>query len=225
MKTAVAAMLLFATSGLCAELPKPAFRTSPVLFASPVAAEQRSEAQKAHNEALKLLAAGDVQGSRTAFQKVLNLSPNNPAALINLGIVEQRLNNFTEAERVLRRAVQASPTSGAGWLLLGIVSLEQGKLDAAFAHFAQAAYLDPKNPQTHVYLAVTLARKGWNSAAEDEFRRALELDGRLADAHYNLAVLYLQRIPPAVELARRHYQRALDLGAAPDPALAAKFEE
>ena len=122
MKTAVAAMLLFATTGLGAEKAKPAFRTSPVLFASPVAAEQRSEAQKAHNEALKLLAAGDVQGSRTGFQKVLNLSPNNPAALINLGIVEQRLNNFTEAERVLRRAVQASPTSGAGWLLLGIVS-------------------------------------------------------------------------------------------------------
>ena len=38
-----------------------------------------------------------------------------------------------------------------------------------------------------------------------------------AEAHFNLAVFYLQRTPPAVELARRHYQQALNLGAAPDP--------
>ena len=223
MKALLAATILICANGLAAE--KPAFRISPVPYASPVVTEQRKEAQKAHNEALKLLAAGDLKEARTAFQKVLNLSPNNPAALINLGIVEQRLSNFSESERILRRAVQASPTSGAGWLLLGVVSLEQGKLDAAFAHFAQAAYLDANNPQTHVYLGVTLARKGWNSAAEDEFRRALELNGNLADAHYNLAALYLQRIPPAIELARRHYQRSLDLGAKPDPAIAARFDE
>ena len=223
MKALLAATILCGAACIAAE--KPSFRISPVPYASPVVTEQRKEAQKEHNQALKLLTAGNLHEARTAFQKVLNLSPNNPAALINLGIVEQRLGNFSESERILRRAVQASPTSGAGWLLLGVVSLEQGKLDAAFAHFAQAAYLDSKNPQTHVYLAVTLARKGWNSAAEDEFRRALELNGNLADAHYNLAALYLQRIPPAIELARRHYQRSLDLGAKPDPAIAARFDE
>jgi tetratricopeptide (TPR) repeat protein len=204
---------------------KPGFRVSPVPYASPVVAEQRKEAQKQHNDALEALAAGRLEDARTGFQKVLNLSPNNPAALINLGIVEQRLSNYSESERMLRRAVQAAPNSGAGWLLLGVVSLEQGKNEAAFAHFAQAVYHEPKNPQTHVYLAVSLARKGWNAAAEEEFRAALELEPKLADAHYNLAVLYLQHAPPAVELARRHYQRALDLGAAPDPAVAARFDE
>ena len=224
MTANTAALLLFTLAAQAAEKATPTFRISPVPYASPVATEQRKAAQTLHSEALKHLLDGKLNEARTAFQKVLNLSPNNPAALINLGICEQRLRNNAEAERLLRRAVQAAPTSGTAWLLLGVASLEQGKIDAAFAHFAQAAYLDPKNPQPHLYLAVTLAKKGWKDAAEHEFRRTLELDDRLADAHYNLAALYLQHAPPAVELARRHYHRALDLGANPDPALAAKLD-
>jgi len=38
-----------------------------------------------------------------------------------------------------------------------------------------------------------------------------------ADAHFNLAVFCLERNPPAVELARRHYREARRLGAEPDP--------
>jgi Flp pilus assembly protein TadD len=64
---------------------------------------------------------------------------------------------------------------------------------------------------------VTVGKKGWYSAAEDEMRKAIELQPDYAEAHFNLAVFYLQRNPPAVELARRHYQKARDLGAAPDP--------
>lgn len=225
MKTRLAALALCAAPLIAAEKAAPSFRVTPVPYASPVLVEQRKEAQNQHAEALTLLSENKLRDARTAFQKVLNLSPNNPAALINLGIVEQRLKNFGDAERSLRRAVQAAPTSGAGWLLLGVVSMEQGKSEAAFAHFAQAAYLEPKNPQARLYLAVSLARKGWNSGAEDEFRAALELNDRIADAHYNLAVLYLQRTPPAVELARRHYQRSLDLGAPEDPKVSAKLAD
>ena len=40
-----------------------------------------------------------------------------------------------------------------------------------------------------------------------------------ADAHFNLAVIYSTSSPPAKELAKRHYEKALALGAAPDPTL------
>jgi Tfp pilus assembly protein PilF len=69
----------------------------------------------------------------------------------------------------------------------------------------------------HQYLGVTIGQKGWYSGAEDEMRKAIEIDPSYAEAHFNLAVFYLQRNPPAIELARRHYERALELGAPPDP--------
>lgn len=63
---------------------------------------------------------------------------------------------------------------------------------------------------------MTIGRKGWRDGAESELLKAVELDETYADAHFNLAVIYLQRVPPATALARRHYQRAVELGAPPD---------
>ena len=102
---------------------------------------------------------------------------------------------------------------------------DEDKLDAALAALAQAVFLDPKNARAHHYLGVTIGRKGWYSGAEDEMRKAIELQPDYAEAHFNLALFYLQRQPPAIELARRHYQKALDLGAAPDAEVARKIDE
>ena len=84
------------------------------------------------------------------------------------------------------------------------------------AALAQAAFLDPKSARAHHYLGVTIGKKGWYSGAEEEMRKALELDPSYAEAHYNLALFYLQREPPAIELARRHYYKSVELGAPKD---------
>jgi Flp pilus assembly protein TadD len=104
-----------------------------------------------------------------------------------------------------------------GWLILGVVQYDENKYDNALASLAQAVVLDPKSAMAHQYLGVTVGQKGWFSGAEDELRKAIEINPDYAEAHFNLAVFYLQRNPPAVELARRHYQKALELGSRPDP--------
>jgi len=104
-------------------------------------------------------------------------------------------------------------------MLLGMNALEQKEYDEAVADLLQATLHDGKNPRAHNYLGMAAGRKGWSDASEQELRRAVELDPGYADANFNLAVLYLRRTPPLYELARRHYQRALDLGAARDPVI------
>jgi Tfp pilus assembly protein PilF len=54
---------------------------------------------------------------------------------------------------------------------------------------------------------------GWLDASITELERALETDPKLAEAHYNLAVTYLDEKPPRLELAKRHYFSAINLGA------------
>jgi Flp pilus assembly protein TadD len=115
--------------------------------------------------------------------------------------------------------VRLQPEAAPVWLTLGVLYCDQEKLDAALAALSQAVLLDPKNPRAHNYLGVTVGKKGWYLGAEAELRKAVELDPNYAEAHFNLAIFYLQRDPPAVELARRHYNQALDLGAKPDPLL------
>ena len=174
------------------------------------------QAQKIADRALMAFQKGNLAAAKADFLKVLEIAPGNVATMINLGLLEYRQKDLSAAEALLVKAVRASPETGLGWLLLGVIQHDQGKLDAALAALAQAVLLEPKDARAHHYLGVTIGKKGWYSGAEDEMRKAIELDPNYAEAHYNLAVFYLQRTPPAIELARRHYQKSIELGAMAD---------
>jgi len=168
-------------------------------------------------EGLTAFDAGKFDGAREAYLRVLKLDPNNVPALVNLGAAEFRLGNFDEAERLLRRSLQLKADNPTAWLNLGIIYLGREDPMRALAAIAQAVVHTPRDPVARNYLGVAAGRNRWFDAAEAELRRAIELKPDYADAHFNLAVFCLERTPPAVELARRHYQRALELGSEPDP--------
>lgn len=221
MKPALFSALLLALplTVLAADEPvEPRFRLAPAIdLNEPGKTKASDAAQEQAKKALAAMSKGDLEKAKEGFLKVLEQVPDNVPTLINLGLCEYRKKNYAEAGKRLHLAVRLAPESGAGWLILGVVEYDAGRYDHALAALAQAAILEPKNAMVHHYFGVTLGQKGWYSGAEDEMRRALELDPSYAEAHFNLSVFYLQRNPPAVELARRHYQRALELGAAPDP--------
>ena len=160
--------------------------------------------------------SGNFNGAREAYQRVLKLEPDNLTALVNLGASEYRLGNLSEAEALLRRSLQIKQDNPTAWLNLGIVYLGQNKPMHALSAVALTVAEMPGDPVAHNYLGLAAGRLGWREVAEAELRRAVELKPDYADAHFNLAVFYLERTPPAVELTRRHYHRALELGAAPD---------
>jgi Flp pilus assembly protein TadD len=224
----LAAAALLAGSGLQAqnETPEPLSAVAPpgldVTHATS-AARLSPAAQAAAEAGIRALSQNKFGDAETDFQKMLKLSPDNPAALINLGLAEFRLGRAEEAQKDLERAVQLTPDAGLAWMMLGVIHMNQEDIDAATAALAQAVYLSPKSPQAHNYFAVVLAKRGWYDAAEDELRKVLELSPNFAEAHFNLALIYFQQNPPAVELARRHYHKAIELGADPDPAFAAKL--
>jgi len=221
MRLALLALLLAGAS--FAQAPR--FRVGPSADIQEQGKKKVSEeAQQVAKDAMTVLDRGDTAGAKRLFQKVLTLAPGNAPTLINLGLIEYREKRYGEAETLLKAAVKGAPESGLPWLVLGMLQYEQNKLDAALASLAMSAYLDPKDARTHHYLGIVVGSKGWYSAAEDEMRKAIEIDPGYAEAHYNLAVFYLERKPPAVELARRHYYKSLDLGGAPDKDIEKKVE-
>lgn len=224
MKALFCAALFLLPLAVQAQTPK--FRVGPAADLNEPGKKQVSdEAQRLAKQAMVAMTKGDLVAAKKDLQKVLTLAPDNVATTINLGLVAYRQKQYAEAEKLLKKAVRTQPEAGLGWLVLGVIHYDQDKLDAALAALAQAALLEPKNATVHQYLGVTIGKKGWLSGAEDEMRKAIEIDPTYAEAHFNLAVFYLQRNPPAVELARRHYQTALDLGAAPDPDVAKGLTE
>jgi Flp pilus assembly protein TadD len=175
------------------------------------------EVHRAFENGLAKFQAGQFLDAKQAFARVTELLPNYSGGWINLGSAEYRLDELDDAEKHLRKAVHLDPDVTQAWLTLGIIAFRKGELEASLAALSQAVYLEPDNAHAHMYLGVLARKRGWLGAAEDELRKAVELDENYAEAHFNLAMVYTERQPPAIELARRHYYRARALGAAADP--------
>jgi len=177
------------------------------------------DAKSAASRGLADFRNGQFEDAKSEFQKMTELAPTHPMAWANLGSAEFRLGEIPRAEEHLKKAVLLDPTAQQAWLTLGIIDYQKNDLYAGLAALSQAVYLDPRDPKAHLYLGVLIRKRGWLQGAEDEMRKAIELDEQYAEAHFNLAVLYLEHQPPAIELARRHYYRALKLGAEHDAEL------
>jgi Flp pilus assembly protein TadD len=197
-----------------------------LLLTTPLRAEDTNalpmltpEARNTIEQGLSEFRDNKFEEAEKTFQKVTEMVPNHPMGWINLGSVEYRLGKLDEAEKSLRKAVHLDPELAQTWLTLGIISYKKDEPEAALAALSQAVYLDSQNARAHMYLGVLLRKRGWLDAAEDELRKAAELDSTYAEAQFNLAMIYTERNPPAIELARRHYYKALALGAAADPDL------
>jgi tetratricopeptide (TPR) repeat protein len=188
---------------------------SPDTALPPLSEDARSAASKGLTD----FRIDKFEDARSEFQKMTELAPKHPMAWANLGSAEFRLGEIPQAEEHLKKAVRLDPSVQQAWLTLGIIDYQKNDLYAGLAALSQAVYLDPRDPKAHLYLGVLIRKCGWLQGAEDEMRKAIDLDEQYAEAHFNLAVLYLERQPPAIELARRHYYRALKLGAEHDAEL------
>lgn len=185
-------------------------------WAAAPTAEPPEGVTNATQRALEAFAAGDFQGAQKDFKRLAEQEPDNALFQLNLGTVEFRLKNYEAAETALTRSVRLDSDNAAAWLALGVLLLGRDRLEEATAALTRSVVLDPQNARAHAFLGVAIGKRGWLLGAEQELRRAIEIEPRYADAHFNLALFYLQRSPPAVELARRHYEKALSLGAAKD---------
>lgn len=208
MKWIIIAFAVFQSFGmLCAETAE---QTEPATEGlSPAALDLASKGAAAFSE-------GNFKAATEHYSAMLEAAPGHPVALVNLGTAKYRLGELDEALLLLRQAAESQPYSSQIWLTLGMVQLEQQRIDSAIASLARAVELSPADPRIHAYFGIAMREKGWMDGAEYSIRRAVDLDPEFGDAHFNLALIYLERQPPAKELARRHYQLALKLGAAPD---------
>ena len=159
------------------------------------------------------------QEARSAYLDLVEATPDNALAFANLGVAEFQLGNLVAASGNLKRSLELNSSIASNWQTLGLIQYEQKDLSLAISSLTRAIHEAPREAQARVYLAAVIRDYGWTEAALLELKRAIDINPKLADAHYNLAVTYLETSPPLIELARRHYYTATELGAAPSPEL------
>jgi Tfp pilus assembly protein PilF len=121
--------------------------------------------------------------------------------------------------------VRFNPALVQSWIALGLAYSERGDNYRAVSALARAVHEDPTDPRAHNYLAIVANQFGWTATAQAEFEKAIALKPDYGIAHFNLALTYLEQKPPALELARRHYEAALKLGVEKDEIVDRKLKE
>jgi tetratricopeptide (TPR) repeat protein len=187
--------------------PKKTFRTPP------------ADAAKLLTEAQNYFSAGQFSSAETVYLKLLQEGGSSPVVLGDLATIEMQEDKLDAAEKHLQAALEENPDDSHNLATLGYLKFRRGKYDEAIDVFSRAAKLDPQNPEILNYLAETLCEKGLRSQAEAALRKAIELNPNYAIAHCNLALIYVSQTPPMIELARWHYQKALDAGQPHNPEL------
>jgi Tfp pilus assembly protein PilF len=196
---------------------------TPEPLAADLKAEKKSYRKLSQNSAVLVAEAQSYFGNRqydkaaADYEQVLKQNQNNPLALANLASAELQENKITDADAHIQAALALEPNDPFNLTVLGRVRFSEGNLDGALDALDHAVKIDPQNAQIQNFLGVALAQKGLRVQAETAFRKAVQIDPNYGDAHKNLAIIYLSTVPPMVEMARWHYEKALVAGVPANP--------
>jgi len=146
-------------------------------------------------DALNLLTQGNdllVQQRFTeaiaCYEKVLQVRPDEPDALMNLGVAHAEMNRLDEALKWYDSALQRQPQFAAAHYNRGNALGVLGRHDEALAAYDQAVRCDPKFAEAWNNRGLALMRLGRAVEASLSFRQALQLRPNYFEAMNNLGL-------------------------------------
>jgi len=163
-----------------------------------------------NNLGLALLHEGEAAAAVSAFEKAIEIFPDDPEVHANLALAYARNGEPAAAESAGREAVRMDPEFAGAHSNLGSALFYQRRFAEAEFHYRRALAIDPTMTGAHKNLAEALLAQGKVEEAAGEFGRALELNPEDALAHQRLGEMWLQQGRPAA--AAEHLRRALRLG-------------
>ena len=205
--------------------PQPADAAQTETPPSPPPGELSPELKELVAKARDAFVGGNFSAAEKLYQKIIAQQPDNVVALANLGVAQFRQGKLTAAQLALEKAVKVNPADAFSLTTLGAVMIEQNRIQDAVNYLERANQSSPDDPITLNYLGVASSQLGQFGKAEQSLRRAITVKPEYAEAHFNLAVIYATAKPPSIALAKRHYEKALELGAGPDKRLAAMLQK
>jgi len=154
---------------------------------------------------------GDREASQAALEKALKARPDDPVALVAIGINAYVAGDSTAARASFEKARGIDPRMSAASVNLALLDWEEGSPDAARKNLERALAAEPAAPEALNNIGILEGARGNVDAASEFLRRALEAGAPRRATVYNLGTLQLQA-GHLVEAAGT-LQRVLDIDA------------
>jgi tetratricopeptide (TPR) repeat protein len=126
---------------------------------------------------------------RLLWQEVVERSPDNPTAYVNLGLAHLDAGALDPADAVLREGLARAPNYGRFHYNLALVALRRGRYEEARASVLSAIALDAGYWKAYRALAIIELERGDREAALSAIRRAIAINPRDARAYAHLGLL------------------------------------
>jgi Flp pilus assembly protein TadD len=142
-------------------------------------------------------------------RRAIELRPDYPEALYNLGIALTQDGAYDEAGEALTRALEMNPANAHVHNSMGIVRMNQTRWEDALMSFLQAIRLKADLPSAHFNAGNALVELRRTEEALAAFHEAVRLDPKFADAFNSLgnALREADRLDESIEA----FEQALQL--------------
>ena len=132
----------------------------------------------------------DYPTAEREYQLVIALAPGFAEVYMNLGLVYQLQNRFSEAMAEFRRALKIKPALAGANFFLGVDHCKMGEGAKAIPYLKAALKTTPNQPEIWLWLATAQEISGDFSAEVATLRQALELQPNDVDLLYLLGHAY-----------------------------------
>jgi tetratricopeptide (TPR) repeat protein len=137
------------------------------------------------------LAAGNYEKARVEFQNALQISPVDPEARFENGVVDEKLGKVREAAQFYQGTIDVSPDHLGARTNLARVYLFAGAPDKALDMIKPALDKNPDNAELLTLRAAARVQKNELTEGQADAERALQLDPNNEDAVSALAGIYV----------------------------------
>ena len=159
-------------------------------------------------EALRLHKEGKLEEAERLYLKFLEKNPNNPDTLNFLGLLKFAQQNFDEAEKYLKQAIEVLPDPYFYENLAKVYS-EKKDYNLAKETFLKGLELDKDNFELTFGLAFVYKNLKEFDLAIENYERALSLKPNSAQVLFNMANLYVQN--NELEKGLKYLEKAAEL--------------
>ena len=176
-----------------------------------------------YNLAVALLGQKKYDEAEKELHESIQCSPSLAEAYVQLGGISFQRGDLDGCLAYNKRATRVRAGFAEGYGNIGFVNLQKGNIGEAIAALEKAVVYNSKYLQAYTNLANAYLLDGMVDKSIETSLKVIELEPSFAIAHNNLAIAYLEK--GEKDLAKKHCDRAVDLGYEVAPEIIKEFEK
>lgn len=155
-------------------------------------AAQDGDVQCSERLALKARAAGDLDGALRDLLRARQVAPSNARLQYDLGVLEDQMQLYKDADASLEIAEQLAPQDSRIWYASARVKMDLGQLDAAEKQMSAYLKVHPEDASAHYGMGRMYQLGVQFDKARAEFQRSIDLKPAQTEAYYQLGDMAMQ---------------------------------